>query len=234
MHKKQSIFLVEDDLNFGSVLKSFLEINGFEVVWEKDGMQASGNFMPFMHDLCVLDVMLPKMDGFTLARHIRKKDPEIAMFFLTAKSLKEDVLTGFEAGADDYITKPFDSDVFILKIKAVLKRKTFKPSSEKSSTHIGKYTFQQPQRLLVCDSDETKLSPKEASLLQLLWEERNKLISREKALLLVWGENSYFTGRSMDVFVARLRKLLRNETSVEIITIHGSGIMLKTNCESKD
>lgn len=226
--------MVEDDLNFGSVLKSFLEINGFQVFWEKDGMQASSRFVPFAHDLCVLDVMLPKMDGFALGRQIRKADPEIAMFFLTAKSLKEDVLTGFEAGADDYITKPFDSDIFILKIKAILKRKTSNAGSELSTISIGKYIFDLQERMLVNENDHTKLSPKEASLLKLLWEERNTLVSREKALLRVWGESSYFTGRSMDVFVARLRKLLKNEPSLEITTIHGSGIMLKTSCGTQD
>ncbi|SRR6056297_492568 len=236
MNEKAKVLLCEDDENFGDVLRSYLEMNDFEVELAVDGAQGWNTFQNQEFDLCILDVMMPKKDGFTLAREIRKKDKEIPIVFLTAKTMKEDVLKGFESGADDYITKPFSSEELLMRIQAILKR-----SQKKTSTSIpkeytfGEFTFNFPLRLLKYrDEEEQKLSPKEAQLLQLLAHAKNQVVERSEALEKIWGEDSYFTARSMDVFIAKLRKYLKVSDDVEIVNIHGNGFQLLCPENSSD
>ncbi|HAM99474.1 MAG TPA: DNA-binding response regulator [Marinilabiliales bacterium] len=227
--KKHKIFLVEDDLNFGSVMKSYLEMNDYEVQWVNDGRGAIMAFNKNSYDLCILDVMLPHVDGFTIGAEIKKLRPSLPIIFLTAKTLKEDVLKGFSVGADDYITKPFDSDVLIYKIKAILKRNQAPIADDiPDSIPIGKYGFDYRRRnLILVGHDEIKLSPKEAELLLFLVQNKNKVLDRNLALDKIWGQQGYFTARSMDVYVTKLRKYLKEDSSLEIVNIHGSGFMLK-------
>jgi len=226
---KQRIFLVEDDLNFGSVMKSYLEMNDFEVDWINDGREALAAFSKHIYDLCILDVMLPHVDGFTIAAGIKKHRPDTPIVFLTAKTLKEDMIKGFNIGADDYITKPFDSDVLIYKIKAILKRKQPDDGfNENEIINIGKYTFDYKVRNLKFNNETVyKLSPKESELLLYLAKNRNKVLDRNFALDKIWGEQGYFTARSMDVYITKLRKYLKNDPDIEIVNIHGSGYILK-------
>jgi DNA-binding response OmpR family regulator len=222
------VLLCEDDENFGDVLRSYLEMNDFEVKLAVDGSQGWNTYQNEDFDLCILDVMMPKKDGFTLAQEIRKKDKEIPIIFLTAKTMKEDVLKGFESGADDYITKPFSSEELLMRIQAILKRsqKRRTQSIPKEYT-FGDFTFNYPLRILSYkDEEEQKLSPKEAQLLQLLAHAKNQVVERSVALEKIWGEDSYFTARSMDVFIAKLRKYLKVDADVEIVNIHGNGFQL--------
>lgn len=226
---KNRIFLVEDDLNFGSVMKSYLEMNDYQVKWVNDGRGAINEFSKGLFDLCILDVMLPHVDGFTIGTEIKKLNPKIPIVFLTAKTLKEDVIKGFSVGADDYITKPFDSDVLIYKIKAILKRHAETDSEEfPESIAIGKYTFDYKKRdLQFPDQESLKLSPKEAELLKFLIQKKNQVLDRNYALDKIWGEQGYFTARSMDVYITKLRKYLKSDSNLEIVNIHGSGYILK-------
>ncbi len=222
-----NILLVEDDLSFGSVLQAYLEVNDFQVVWVDDGKYALRKFREENFDICILDVMLPNVDGFTIAREIRKKDKEVPMIFLTAKSMKNDVLEGFSIGADDYITKPFDSEVLLCKIKAILNRKSPQPEIiEPDNYTIGSYVFIPKKRHICRGTSEQKLTPKETELLKMLCKNKNSVMPREDALVTIWGDDNYFTTRSMDVFITKLRKYLREDSSVEIINIHGSGYIL--------
>ncbi len=228
--RKQKIFLVEDDLNFGSVMQSYLEMNGFEVLWVNDGKNAVTTFNKGIYDLCILDVMLPHVDGFTIGSEIKKAKPETPIIFLTAKTLKDDMIKGFNIGADDYITKPFDSEVLIYKIKAILKRNQLNYGNQaiEDIIKIGKFTFDYKTRSLKHEnSTENKLSPKEAKLLFYLIQNKNKVLDRNYALDEIWGEQGYFTARSMDVYITKLRKHLKGDTSLEIVNIHGSGYILK-------
>lgn len=227
MNLKPHIFLVEDDLSFGSVLKSYLEINDFKVDWIDDGKNAVSNFRNKNYTICILDVMLPNVDGFTIAAEIRKINQEVPILFLTAKNLREDVLKGYKVGADDYITKPFDTEVLILKIRAIIKRNQGVTIKETDIFSIGNYLFDYKLRTLVFDSNKQKLSPKEAELLKLLCENQNELLQRETALLAIWGDDGYFTTRSMDVYLTKLRKLFAFDPKIEIRNIHGSGFMLE-------
>lgn len=221
--------MVEDDRNFGTVMKAYLEINGFLVTWVKDGSQAFKRYKEGAYDLCVLDVMLPNVDGFTIAQDIKAYTPEVPFVFLTAKVMKEDVLKGFSTGADDYITKPFDSEILICKIKAILNRHSKKSTeTEVEEYSIGKARFHHGLRTITVNNEEHKLSPKEADLLQLLCQAENKVLARDTALKQVWGETGYFTTRSMDVYITKLRKYLKDVPDVEIINIHGSGYLLRT------
>lgn len=223
------ILLAEDDPNFGIVLKDYLELHDYHVTLCKDGCQAITAFRKGKFDLCILDVMMPEKDGFTLAREIKKIDADAPLIFLTAKSMKEDMLEGFRIGADDYITKPFDSEVLLYKIKAILHRKAGAPVAEKAEVTdftIGQYQFQPNFRLLHINGETHKLSPKEAELLRLLCQHLNDVMPREVALQRIWHEDSYFTARSMDVYIAKLRKYLREDPAVEIINIHGQGYRL--------
>jgi len=219
------IFLVEDDLSFGSVLKSYLEINEFSVEWVDDGKYAVDHFRKGMFDICILDVMLPHVDGFTIAREIRQINNLVPIIFLTAKKLKEDVLTGYDAGGDDYITKPFDTEILLAKIRAILARREYQ-SGTKDIYEVGKFVFNARLRTLTAGDDEKKLSPKEAQLLELLALNPNELISREVALKKIWGNDDYFTARSMDVYITKLRKLLSEDTTLNIKNIHGAGFQL--------
>lgn len=226
MQKKPLLFLVEDDQSFGAVLKSYLEINDFEVVWADDGKYAVERFRHGNFDLCILDVMLPNVDGFTIAAQIRKISTSVPFVFLTAKTLREDILKGYGLGADDYITKPFDTEVLLFKIKAILKRSGNGPTNDTPVYEIGSYQFDYRMRQINGLGESRKLSPKEAELLKLLCEHKNNLLSREIALTRIWGEDGYFTARSMDVFVTRLRKFLSGDPQIEIKNLHGSGFIL--------
>ncbi len=228
MNIKNKILLVEDDPNFGSIMKSYLELNDFEVVLKTDGKQGLTAFKTIGFDICILDVMMPEMDGFTLAREIKKINSQIPFIFLTAKSLKEDMLEGFKTGADDYITKPFDSEVLLFKLKAILKRnnQTSEAENDLVTIPIGKLQFNYALRTLTHDDLIQQLSPKEAKLLRLLCNAREGVLLRKDALEKIWGTDNYFNGRSMDVFIARLRKYLKADPSIEITNIHGNGFRM--------
>lgn len=227
MTQKPHLFLVEDDLSFGAVLKSYLEINDFDVDWVDDGQHALSQFKKSDYEICILDVMLPNVDGFTIAAEIRKINTEIPILFLTAKNLREDVLKGYKTGADDYITKPFDTEVLIFKLRAILKRHSGNPQKESDFYQIGSYFFDFKLRTIEHDLSKQKLSPKEAELLKMLCDNQNELLPRETALKKIWGDDGYFTARSMDVYLTKLRKLFAEDSSVEIRNIHGSGFMLE-------
>lgn len=229
MSKEGRLFLVEDDQNFGTVLKAYLELQDFEVVLVSDGARARSVFKPNQYNLCILDIMLPGLDGYELASFIRATDHQVPFIFLTAKSLKEDVIKGFGLGADDYITKPFDSEVLLLKIKAILRRndRVTLPGEPSVAIKMGKYLFSTETRTLISDKNEFKLSPKETELLELLWKNQNRVLSRDKTLERIWGDSNYFTARSMDVYVSRLRKYLADDPTLEIVTVHGSGFILR-------
>jgi DNA-binding response OmpR family regulator len=227
MNEKQHIFLVEDDLSFGAVLKSYLELNDYQVTWVDDGKLAMNKFRNGNFHICILDVMLPNIDGFTIGAEIRKIDNEIPLVFLTAKTLKEDILKGYNVGADDYITKPFDTEVLLCKIQAIIKRQSVQPENEEFAFSVGSYEFDSKLRIIVREGVKQKLSPKESDLLKLLCQHKNKLLSREKALRKIWGDDGYFTARSMDVFITKLRKYLKDDPNIEIKNIHGSGFLLE-------
>lgn len=223
--KPVRIFLVEDDLSFGSVLKSYLEINDFSVDWIDDGKYALDHFRKGAFDICILDVMLPHVDGFTIANEIRQINNSVPIIFLTAKKLKEDVLRGYGAGGDDYISKPFDTDILLAKIRAIVARRDFQ-SGTRDIYEIGSFVFNSKLRTLTIGDDEKKLSPKEAQLLELLAVNPNALISREMALKKIWGNDDYFTARSMDVYITKLRKMLSDDPRLNIKNIHGAGFQL--------
>jgi len=223
------ILLVEDDRNFGMVLRDYLCLHDFEVEMAVTGPEGLEQFRRQRFDLCILDVMLPGKDGFSLAADIRELDAETPLVFLTAKSLKEDMLKGFRLGADDYITKPFDADVLLFKIRAILKRNSREArgdSDHRDVFKIGSFRFNYKPRLLSQGEESQLLSPKEADLLRMLCIYMNDVLPREQALNRIWKEDNYFTTRSMDVFVARLRKRLRPDPLVEIVNVHGNGFRL--------
>ena len=229
-HKK--ILIVEDDPNFGSILRDYLTLNDYDVTLAKNGIEGLEKFKKEDFDLCILDVMMPYKDGFTLAKEIREKNETVPLIFLTAKSLKEDVLKGFKLGADDYLTKPFDSDVLLAKVKAILNRRVSKTNTVDSDEHlftIGAFHFNSKLRFLSYQQqDPLKLSPKENQLLRLLVLHLNDLLPRDIALNKIWRDDNYFTSRSMDVYIAKLRKYLKQDPSVEITNIHGEGFRLIT------
>ena len=225
--KKYKILLCEDDSNLGLVLKNFLELNEYDVTLERDGRLGLGAFQREKFDLCLLDVMMPNVDGFTLAEDIRDVDPDIPLFFLSAKTLKEDILQGYRLGADDYITKPFDSDVLMHKIKAIIKRNEEDHKvTDNLEFELGAYHFNPKLRELKIRDNNQVLSPKENELLKMLAEHKNDLLTRERALKKIWGSDTYFNGRSMDVYIAKLRKYLKEDSTIEIVNIHGNGFRL--------
>lgn len=225
--KKYKILLCEDDTNLGMVLKNYLELSDYDVTLERDGRLGLAAFQREKFDICLLDVMMPHMDGFTLAEEIRDVDPDMPLFFLSAKTMKEDIIQGYKLGADDYITKPFDSEVLLLKIKAILKRnEEFNKEAENMQFDLGKFHFNPKLRELIVDGKTQTLSPKENELLKMLAEHKNDLLPREKALKKIWGSDTYFNGRSMDVYIAKLRKYLKDDDSLEIVNIHGNGFRL--------
>ena len=223
--KSTKIFLVEDDLSFGSVLKSYLEINDYEVDLVDDGKLAVDVFRRGVYDLCILDVMLPHVDGFTIAQEIRSMNQSVPIVFLTAKKLKEDLLRGYGVGADDYVTKPFDTDILLAKIKAIIARREIQDGS-KDIYEIGRFIFNAKLRTLTVEGQERQLSPKEGQLLEMLAVSPNALVSREAALKKIWGTDDYFTARSMDVYVTKLRKYLSDDPQIVLKNIHGSGFQL--------
>jgi two-component system, OmpR family, response regulator len=225
----RKILLVEDDPNFGAILRDYLMLNDFEVTLAKNGMEGFEKFKKDEFDLCILDVMMPYKDGYTLAREIREKNQEVPIVFLTAKTLKEDVLKGYKVGADDYLNKPFDSEVLLMKIKAIMQRKAseVKPDNTKFEFIIGGFHLNSKLRFLTFGKEEPiKLSPKECELLKMLALYENDLMPRELALTKIWRDDNYFTSRSMDVYIAKLRKYLKTDPNVEILNIHGEGFRL--------
>lgn len=227
MNNKNKILLVEDEPNLGAVLKNYLELSGFDVLLKSDGKKGWSAFSTGSFDLCILDVMLPEMDGLTLAKEIRKVNEDIPLIFLTARSQKKDVVIGYESGADDYITKPFDSELLIHKINALLRRKLTLTLEDKSYS-IGSFTYDSKFRTLIRNDESRKLSPKESKLLQLFCEHINDILPRDKALKMIWKNDNYFTKRSMDVYITKLRKYLAEDSRIEIVNIHSNGYMLKT------
>ncbi len=234
------ILLVEDDQNFGDVLRSYLEMHEYDVTLATDGEEGLKEFKKGEFDLTITDVMMPKKDGFSLARDIREENTEMPIIFLTAKTLKEDVLEGFKIGADDYITKPFNSEELLYRVMAVLKRtqKAPDPKEEIKEFEISDYHFNYPLRILTYNggSEKTKekLSPKEAHLLRMFCMHKNDVLPRSEALKKIWGEDNYFTARSMDVFVTKLRKYLAADSDIEIVNIHGNGFRLLIKSEVED
>lgn len=225
---KNNILLAEDDPNLGSVLKDSLEMENNYVELFTDGEQAWKAFNKDDFDICILDVMMPVKDGFTLAKEIKKVAPNMPIIFLTAKSMKEDKLEGFKLGADDYITKPFSFEELQLRIEAVMRRvnSAMLPSEQQDEFTIGKYTYVDNERALKIGKESTKLTTKEAELLKLLAHNMNKIVDRDVALKSIWGNDNYFTGRSMDVYITKLRKYLKADDSIEIVNIHGQGFKL--------
>jgi len=227
--ENNKILLVEDDPNFGTVLKDYLSLNDYNVTLAKDGLEGLIMFKNDDYDLCILDVMMPRKDGFSLAKDIRTANSEVPIIFLTAKTMKEDVLKGYQAGADDYLNKPFDSEVLLYKIKAILQRKEGDENVQEEAFEfkIGKFHFNSKLRHLSLDGAEPqKLSPKESKLLKMLAIYKNDLMPRELALTKIWRDDNYFTSRSMDVYIAKLRKYLKFDENVEILNIHGEGFRL--------
>ncbi len=227
--ENKKILLVEDDPNFGIVLKDYLVLNDYDVTHAKNGMEGFEKFKKGDFDLCILDVMMPYKDGFTLAKEIRDKNVEVPIIFLTAKAMKEDVLKGYKVGADDYLNKPFDSEVLLMKIKAIMQRKGSDSlaDSKQFEFNIGNFHLNSKLRFLTFgDTEPIKLSPKENELLRLLALHVNDLMPRELALTKIWRDDNYFTSRSMDVYIAKLRKYLKVDDSVEILNIHGEGFRL--------
>jgi DNA-binding response OmpR family regulator len=226
---KRKILLAEDDLSLGELLKNYLELNDFEVQWHKDGIEAFKAFNKFHFDICLLDVMMPEMNGIQLAEEIKQLKPGVPVLFLTAKSLKEDMLKGYRSGADDYIIKPFDSELLIFKIHAILKRISGgQVATNATEFVIGKYKLNTHTQLLTGPQGLRQLSPKENDLLKLLCQYKNNLLPRDVALKNIWGTDDYFNGRSMDVYITKIRKYLKDDPTIEVINIHGKGFRLNT------
>ena len=229
MKTNKKILLVEDDSNFGRILKEYLSINKYNVDLASNGIEGYEKFTRSEYDLCILDVMMPYKDGFTLATEIKAISPDMPIIFLTAKSMKEDVLKGYKVGADDYLKKPFDSDVLLFKIKAILKRNKLSSviDTEETEFNFSSFHFNSKLRHLKFKNESTvKLSPKENMLLKLLLIHINDLMPRELALTRIWHDDNYFTSRSMDVYIAKLRKQLQKDPKVSINNIHGEGFRL--------
>ncbi len=227
LEKKAKILLIEDDPNLGLILQENLQLQSFEVDLCTDGEEGRTAFLQNHFDLCLLDVMLPKKDGFTLAGEIRKINQDIPIIFLTAKSLKEDRIEGFKIGGDDYITKPFSMEELMLRIQAVLKRtRPSRLEENQKIFSIGNYEFNMDKQILQNQKKKQKLTHKEAELLRLLCLHKNAILERELALKLIWGEDNFFNGRSMDVFITKLRKYLKEDSQIQIVNVHGRGFKL--------
>ena len=221
------VLLLEDDTNLGLVLQEHLQMNGFAVTLCTNGEDGMTAFLDGEFDLCLVDIMMPKKDGFTFAREVRSRNQQVPLIFLTAKAMKEDKITGFRIGCDDYLTKPFSIEELLLRIEAVLRRSA-PPTAAVGQTpfQIGSYTFDYQRQLLHRREMEVKLTPTEAELLRLLCANLNRTLDRDRALREIWGNENYFTGRSMDVFISKLRKYLKDDTAVEIVSVHGKGYRL--------
>ncbi|MEP5611917.1 MAG: response regulator transcription factor [Cyclobacteriaceae bacterium] len=223
------ILLVEDDESFGYILKEYLEINDFSVTLATNGEDGLKTFKKNAFDLCLLDVMMPLKDGFTLAKEIRDEDPDIPFIFLTAKALKVDKLRGFRLGCDDYIVKPIDEELLIARVRALIKRASSDSETSKKITQfaIGKYQFDFLNQGLRFEDQVRRLTEKESKILLLLCEHRNVVLDRNKALKTVWGESDFFNRKSMDVFIHKLRGYLKEDPSIQIINVHGKGFILE-------
>ena len=226
---EKRILLADDDIDFGNTLKQYLELNKFEVIWAKDGAEALDLFKMHSFDICIIDVMMPKLDGFKLSKKISKKNPETPFLFLTARKTKEDRIKGLSLGADDYISKPFEVEELILRINNIIKRtkqqKTITLETEKNEPIlIGKYLFDIDNLSLNINSKSFKITEKEAQLLFFLYSNKNKLISRDDILANVWGQSNFFSGRSMDVFITRVRKHLKEDPNISINSVRGVGL----------
>lgn len=226
MSNKKRILLVEDDTNLGNLLQDSLEIKNYEVVLKRNGEDAFNEFKVGKFDMCLLDVMMPKKDGFTLAKDIRRMNATVPIIFLTAKALKEDTIEGLKLGADDYITKPFSMEELILRMENIFKRLPKAEASTQNQFKIGSFDFDNTMRVLKIDGKELKLTTKESELLKMLAVYTDRILEREVALNAVWGTDSYFAGRSMDVYIAKLRKYLKDDPNVEILNIHGTGFKM--------
>jgi len=227
MEQKVKLLLAEDDENLGLLLKEYLIAKGFEADLFPDGESAYKGFMNGRYDICVLDIMMPKKDGFTLAKEIRMVNTDIPVIFLTAKNLKEDVIEGFKLGADDYITKPFSMEELIFRLEAILRRTSQdSQASNQLIFKLGKYTFDTRKQILSKGEETVKLTTKESDLLKLLCQNANKVLERNYALRSIWIDDNYFNARSMDVYITKLRKHLKDEPTVEIINVHGKGYKL--------
>ena len=226
MEEKLKILLCEDDENLGMLLREYLQAKGYDADLCPDGEEGYKAFLKNKYDLCVLDVMMPKKDGFTLAQEIRSVNSDIPIIFLTAKTLKEDLFEGFRNGADDYITKPFSMEELIFRIEAILRRIKGKKTKETTFYKIGKFTFDTQKQVLTIDGKSTKLTTTESELLSLLCAHANEILQRDFALKTIWIDDNYFNARSMDVYITKLRKHLKEDPSIEIINIHGKGYKL--------
>jgi DNA-binding response OmpR family regulator len=226
MEEKLRILLCEDDENLGMLLREYLQAKGYSAELCPDCEAGFKAFTKNKFDICVLDVMMPKKDGFTLAAEIRQANADIPIIFLTAKQLKEDILEGFKIGADDYITKPFSMEELVMRIEAILRRVRGKKSKEMTVYNIGRFTFDTQKQLLSIGDQQTKLTTKENELLALLCSHRNEILQRDFALKTIWIDDNYFNARSMDVYITKLRKHLKEDEQIEIINIHGKGYKL--------
>lgn len=228
MDEKVRIFMCEDDENLGMLLREYLQAKNYSVDLFADGESGSKAFPKGQYDICLLDVMMPKKDGFTLAQEIRAINGEIPIVFLTAKTLKEDILEGFKIGADDYLTKPFSMEELLLRIEAILRRVNGKKSKDVPFYKLGKFVFDTQKQTLSMGDNASKLTTKESELLGLLCAHANEILERNYALKMIWGNDNYFNARSMDVYITKLRKLLKEDPTIEIINIHGKGYKLIT------
>ena len=226
MEEKLRILLCEDDENLGMLLREYLQAKGYNADLFADGESGYKAFLKGKYDICVLDIMMPKKDGFQLAQEIRTVNSEVPIIFLTAKSLKEDILEGFKIGADDYITKPFSMEELVFRIEAILRRVRGKKTKESTLYHIGKFVFDTQKQLLTIGDQQTKLTTKENELLALLCSHANEILQRDFALKTIWIDDNYFNARSMDVYITKLRKHLKDDDQIEIINIHGKGYKL--------
>ena len=226
MEETIKILLCEDDENLGMLLREYLQAKGYSTVLCPDGEQGFKEFTKNKYDIAVLDVMMPKKDGFTLAQDIRQANADLPIIFLTAKTLKEDILEGFKIGADDYITKPFSMEELVFRLEAILRRVRGKKTKESTLYHIGKFVFDTQKQLLTIGDQQTKLTTKENELLALLCSHANEILQRDFALKTIWIDDNYFNARSMDVYITKLRKHLKDDDQIEIINIHGKGYKL--------
>ncbi len=225
--RKIKVMLAEDDENLGFLLKEYLQAKEYDVDLYKDGEKAYKGFQNNYYDICILDVMMPLKDGFTLAKEIRMANPNMPILFLTAKSMKEDVIEGFSIGADDYMTKPFSIEELLMRLEAILRRtRKDAASAEQTLFQIGKYLFDATKQTLTYENDTRKLTTKESELLKYLCLNRNSLLDRNFALKTIWVDDSYFNARSMDVYITKLRKYLANDPSIEIINVRGKGFKM--------
>lgn len=220
------ILLAEDDQNLGDLLANFLKSKGYEVTLKRNGKMAFEAYNSDQYDFCIFDVMMPEMDGFEVAKEIRQLDKRIPILFLTAKSLKEDKLEGFLSGADDYMTKPFSMEELVARIEAISRRALPSDSEENEVVYLGEIKYEPEYRVLHLKNGEKKLTTKENQLLHLLSKNKNEILDRQATLRAIWGDDNYFNGRSMDVYIAKIRKMLKEDKSIEIMNVHGKGFKL--------